>query len=124
MLRPRLEALATCTGQLSTAHIALIGATLDRLEALDARQAALAGAVGILRAQGYRSRNALAVRLEWLLNRFDGQPRKNVQSGHRLATDLELCLLKLLPPPRPPGPIRWRRSARRIDDDLKYLLGL
>jgi hypothetical protein len=98
---------------------------LDSLKALDTRQAALAGAVGILRAQGYRSRNAIACRLEWLLNRLDGQPRKNIASGHRPATDLELCLLALLPPsPRPPGPIRWRRSARRIDDDLKILLGL
>lgn len=47
-LSPRLLSLATATGQLTAAQVRLIGACLDRLDAMNARRTAMEGAVAIL----------------------------------------------------------------------------
>lgn len=95
-LSPRLLSLATATGQLTAAQVRLIGACLDRLDAMNARRTAMEGAVAILDPGQGLSRWALALALESRLKRFDGLSRRRVLAGYRPATALEIHLLVLL----------------------------
>lgn len=113
MLGPRLLSLASATGKLTPAQVRLVGATLDALDRMNARQRALAGASAILDAGQGLSRWALALRLESALTRFDGHPRRRVLAGYRPPTAFEQHLLVLLES----GP----RSAPRLWEELRAL---
>ena len=88
----RLIDLATSTGSLSPAQIRLVGSTLDKIDADNARKAALEAILGILDAGQGLSAWKLATRLESRLRRFEAVSRRRIESGARPATDEELCL--------------------------------